>query len=206
MWETVLFALSLSLDSFAAGAATGAAGIRVPPRSILTASGISSGVLALAILAAGLLADLMAPDTGAMFSGLLLSIMGAWLLLQWAAKRWLQAPHRFQGHVGPLRFVLELCLDETQADMDRSKVLSIKEAAALSLALSLDSVGAGLGWGFKGESWLLVAACCFLFNCLSLSLGHWLGAKLARKDRPHPLDLSWAGGALLLVLGLTRLL
>ncbi len=44
-----------------------------------------------------------------------------------------------------LSFIIDICIDETKADMDHSKILSPKEALYLSTALSLDSLAIGLG-------------------------------------------------------------
>ena len=77
------------------------------------------------------------------------------------------------------------------------------EAAALAVALSLDSltvgIGAGLGQTPVGEAVLL----SFLMGVGAILLGRWLGDRMTKGIR---MDLSWVSGAMLLVLAGAKLM
>lgn len=71
-----------------------------------------------------------------------------------------------------ISFMLSVCLDETKADADCSKVLSAKEALALGAALSIDSLATGFGSGLIGQNYLLILV---LALCMHMT-GHPAGA------------------------------
>lgn len=66
-------------------------------------------------------------------------------------------------------------------DADRSKILSPKEAVALALALSVDSVSGGLGAGLSGANILRVCLLSFIFGLMAVAAGGKLGEGLSQK-------------------------
>ena len=99
-------------------------------------------------------------------------------------------------------FVISVYLDETKADADRSKILSPKEAVALALALSVDSVSGGLGAGLSGANILRVCLLSFIFGLMAVASGGKLGEGLSKKGP----DLSWVSGVFLIVLAAYKLI
>ena len=100
-----------------------------------------------------------------------------------------------------LHFILQIYADPEEADADDSRVLSLREAAALAAALSLDGLAAGFGSGLTGSGTALLLVLSFAATAGAVSFGCRTGARLARGARR---DLSWAGGALLLLLAAVR--
>ena len=101
-----------------------------------------------------------------------------------------------------LRFILTVYADPQEADRDASQSLSAGEAASLAVALSLDSLAAGIGAGVSRVGPLEAAAVAFFLGILAVLAGHAAGKRLAERC---PSDLSWIGGLLLILLAIGRL-
>ena len=63
--------------------------------------------------------------------------------------------------------VLDIYLDETKADADNSKLLSLKEALYLAVALSIDSLASGFALGISVCSLLPVLVISFCVGILA---------------------------------------
>ena len=100
--------------------------------------------------------------------------------------------------MGKSPIVLRLYLDDTAADFDNSKSLSTAEAAALSLAGSLDSAAIGLSSGFSGISPLSASVCAFLCGFIAILIGNLTGKKISSLHH----DFSWVGGVMLILFAL----
>ncbi len=90
--------------------------------------------------------------------------------------------------------LIKLYLDDTAADLDNSKSLSVAEAFSLALAGSLDCAGMGLSCGYNDISAIRTAAFTFLAGAAALKLGNITGKKISSLDH----DFSWLGGAFLI--------
>ena len=99
-----------------------------------------------------------------------------------------------------LGLVIDICFDETLADTDHSKTLSVRETFAYSAALSLDSLASGLGAGIQKTE---IPFCLFLTFCAGFLLT-LLGCKIGKSCRFRK-NLSWLGGVMLLILAFCRL-
>lgn len=108
---------------------------------------------------------------------------------------------RFQN----LKIFLQVCIDSTQADFNRSNSLSCLEAVSLAVALSLDGLVAGFGSGFSARAGfsILVFLLSLLCNLLAVLSGCKLGQHLSSRSQK---DFSWLAGGMLILLGVGRLL
>ena len=97
----------------------------------------------------------------------------------------------------------ELKADPPEADRDASNTLSSAEAASLAVAMSLDGLAVGFGAGMGNASPVLVLLFSLLLTAAAVMGGSALGNRVAARLR-H--DLSWVGGALLLLLAAIKLL
>lgn len=100
--------------------------------------------------------------------------------------------------MGKSPIVLRLYLDDTAADFDNSKSLSTAEAAALSLAGSLDSAAIGLSSGISVTSPLLVSVFAIICGSAAILLGNLTGKKISSLNH----DFSWVGGVMLILFAL----
>lgn len=101
-----------------------------------------------------------------------------------------------------LTLILQVYATPTKADYDRSHILSPKEALSLAVALSLDSLAAGLGVGLSIIHPVEILLCALIVNLIVIALGSYLGKKLSER---LDLDLSWLSGVLLIILAVLKI-
>lgn len=157
----------LSLDTLLTGAAYACRGIRIPLPCRLLIGAVGGLCLCLSV---GLFGHIRFLPTGVvrLLSCLLLWGIGSKPLWQ----------PRLQGKRLPR--LLSVLADETAADRDASRSLSLGEAAVLSAVLSADSLlsGVGLSSPLPLPLLFLLGCGCMLFF---LSAGLWAGGRLQRK-------------------------
>ncbi|MCL2821700.1 MAG: manganese efflux pump, partial [Firmicutes bacterium] len=92
------------------------------------------------------------------------------------------------------------------ADLDKSKVLSKKEACLLAAALGLDALAVGVGAGMINQSvyfYLIAIGLSLVMDIVLLGLGTFAGNKVAKKTK---INLSWVGGLILIGVALTNII
>lgn len=99
------------------------------------------------------------------------------------------------------RGICAIFLDQTKADLDNSKDISVKEAFFLAGILSTDcfltGISAGLGFSQMQKLWAVVFN--FLGGILAIYLGLFIGKLLSGKIKN--IDLSVLDGGVLVMLG-----
>ncbi len=206
--EAAVLALALSLDTFAAGISLGARCIRIPAASLLALSLTCSLSLLVSILLGGLLGDWISPRAANLIScALLCGIGGVRLfdsLVKGLLRRCCESERSFILRFQNLKIFLQVCIDSTQADFNRSNSLSCLEAVSLAVALSLDGLVAGFGSGFSARAGfsILVFLLSLLCNLLAVLAGCRLGQHLSSCSQK---DFSWLAGGMLILLGVGRL-
>ncbi|WP_343009233.1 manganese efflux pump, partial [Blautia obeum] len=101
------------------------------------------------------------------------------------------------------KFVLEIYANETKADYDKSKTLTIKESVYLAVALSIDSIAVGFGSSLVSFNFIQILLLSFTIGILALFLGVNIGKKFIEKVN---INLSWLSGAMLVCLAIIRLI
>lgn len=207
IFQAFFLVLALSLDTFTAGVALGAQKIMVPFRSVLAISLTCSASLWLAISLGGWIGNWISPRTGAVIGCIILVMMGSVRLFDGVIKELLRrCCENKEGMVfyrKNLKIFLQVCVDSAQADFNRSQSLSVPEAISLAAALSVDGLAAGVGAGILDVSHWLIFLIAMLINLFAVHLGCRTGIRFSRK---HEQDISWVAGALLIVLGLIKLI
>lgn len=197
----VLFLTAVSLDSLTAGFSYGTDEVHiklpallplalVPALFITAAQGL--GAFVGSFLPGGILPCL---------SFLLLFLIGTAKLLESLIRLLAKKRPSLMGNWGckikQLNIIFTVYLSPEDANQDDLQVLSPKEALLLSLALSLDSVLAGMAFttgSFPLAALFLLAA---LFNLLLFAAGYGIGLLASKVFR---IDLSWLSGLFLLLL------
>ena len=230
IFQAFFLVLALSLDTFTAGVALGTQKIMVPFRPVLAISLTCSASLWLAISLGGWIGNWISPRTGAVIGCVILVMMGSVRLFDGVIKELLrrccenkegaillypvqerQTPcgicrENKEGMVfyrKNLKIFLQVCVDSAQADFNRSQSLSVPEAISLAAALSVDGLAAGVGAGILDVSHWLIFLMAMLINLFAVHLGCRTGIRFSRK---HEQDISWVAGALLIVLGVVKLI
>ena len=193
-------ALAVSLDTFLAAAAYRSSNIRIPPLSVLVISIVSAAVLGLSLGFSGILTSVIDPKLCRTAGMIILIVIGTATIFKSFIRSLIK---KIAGNDAPLRvcgfgLAVSIYLDETAADVDRSKILSAKEAAILAAASSLDSAAIGINYGLSGISPLVTA----LFTVACTAFAIVLGSAAAKKISSLRHDFSWTGGVLLIILAI----
>lgn len=205
--EAGILASSLSLDAFTAGFAYGSKRIKIPMLSVQIINLICSAITGLSLFAGAVLRPYLPRwlTLGVAFS--ILFIIGVSKLMDSMTKHWIRKhdhPNRDpSAGLFNFNFILNLYADPENADADFSKVISPTEAAVLALSLSLDGMAVGFGAAFANVNVLAVFLWSLITDATLLLLGHFIGAKLARK---LPFNISWLSGVVLIGLAFSKII
>ena len=207
MIQSVLLVIALSADAMVAALAYGTGKIKIPFLSALIIAAVGSGFLALSLFAASFLQRWIPSGVCTAVSFTILLLIGIENMFNSTIKNYLRKKTGNQKiirfHCGGIRFVLDVFLDETKADADHSKILTAREAFYLAVALSLDSLVSGFGFGLSAQRPFLVVALCLVMGFTAVVTGCRLGRSIAGKMR---FDIAWIGGALLILLAILRII
>lgn len=203
MIQSLILVTALSLDSFLASVAYGAKQIRIPFQSAVLISSIGVLFLSISLYTATLLQQLIPHWVCAMISFVMFFLIGLSSIFQGTIKKMLQKYKQKQVelHYSGISFVLNIYLDETQADSDHSNDLSLSEAFYLAIALSIDSLVSGFALGISIQNPLPVLVIAFFMGIIVILLGAYLGKGANTK---HHGDLSWVSGILFIVLAVSK--
>ncbi len=205
---SALLVLAVVLDGFTACFAYGVNRIKIPLLSAALISLMGTGMLMLSLGAADWIGSYISFRACKVVSFSVLFLVGFCNLFQNSVKAVLQKAadnsKKMSFRWSGISFMLSICLDETKADADCSKVLSAKEALALGTALSIDSLATGFGSGLVGQNYLMIAILALSMHMVAIFLGHFLGEKAGANVKT--LQLDWLGGAIIIVLAFLRLL
>jgi|SRR5699024_11192262 len=202
----VLLVLAVSLDALVASIAFGSKKIDIPFLSTMVINIISSLLLTLSIFLGFQLKRILPGDIASIISFVILFLIGIFYLFESIIKAYLESkasPNKeIRFKLSNIRFMINIYIDETLADLDYSKTLDSKEAIYLGTALSLDSLTIGFGSGLSDINYLFMIGLSLLIGMISVRLGLFIGKKLASKSK---VNLSWLAGIILIFLAISRL-
>lgn len=204
MLDMLVLVLATCCDSFFMSVAYGVKKIRIPVTAMLVIACCSTLVLGVSLTLAGWISSIVSDEFGKWISFAILFTLALTSLFQGQVKHYVKKHKdqpliiRFQG----ISFVVDIFLDETEADQDHSKELSVKEAFYLGVALSLDSFGSGLAYGIGFANVAVLLGISFVAGVLVIWSGSVLGKRAVHRFHG---DISWISGCLLLVLAFLRL-
>ena len=198
MLRELLIAFIVSIDTYLAAAAYCNSGIRIPVLSGAVISLTGALVLGISIKFSDELGRRVPADVFHICGIAVLCLIGLLMISRSIIRSMIKKLSRSDGlllktNKGSL--AVRLYLDDSAADKDNSKVISLSEAFTIALASSLDSAVTGIGSGSSGISFITASALTFIFGCAALFAGNITGKKLSSLDR----DLSWVGGVMLIL-------
>ncbi len=199
MFQACLLALAVCMDTFFAAMGCSMNGILIPKRCALLISFVGTAFLAVSLSGAQLLGMILPEYIFRYLGFAILFLLGSSQIMK-EFLTILFRKHRPHWNWKALGLVIDICFDETLADTDHSKTLSLSEAAAYSAALSLDSLASGLGAGIQKA---YIPVCLVLTLCAGflLTLSGAEFGKICHQKK----NLSWLGGVMLLILAFCRL-
>lgn len=197
-----LLVFATCCDSFFMSIAYGIENIKIPWKSVMIIAFCGTFFLGLSMSLAQVINSLISPSIGKWLSFTILFLLGFSNLFQHSLKKWVRKhkqPFTFQ--VKGVSFVIDIFLDETEADADHSKEISMKEALYLGVALSIDSLASGLAYGIGFTEVTTLLLLSFVMGVLMIVLGCYLGTHFIKGKNQ---DVSWISGCLLLLLAFLR--
>lgn len=204
--EAFMLALAVSMDAFVSSFAYGSSKIKIPMLSVQIINLVCSCILGLSLLAGSWVRNFL-PDWLTVFiCFFILFVLGVVKFFDSITKSIIRRHNHFNRAVKfsmfNFHFILSLYADPEAADVDASQSISAMEAASLALALSLDGIAVGFGAALGDVSIWAVLLCSFVTGGLAVILGCRVGNRVAGR---LPFDISWLGGAMLIILALIKL-
>lgn len=198
---------ALSLDAFIASFAYGTNKIKIPFKSVTIINLVCSSILGIALLAGSFIGRYIPQSFTKWFCFTILIVIAFTKFFDFLIKKWIKKTNsvtpKKEISILNFRFCIQLLGDPTMADFDKSKTLSLKEAFALAVSLSLDGLAVGLGAGMVQISILEIFLFSLVTDMVAVVVGQKLGYTIAKKTQ---LNLSWMSGAILFVLALTKVI
>lgn len=196
MIEEIFLAFIVSIDIYLAAAAYCNSGIRIPPLSAVVISLVGAAVIWSAVSFSAMLGRHIPAAVFHKCGVAVLTTIGVLTIVKSAARsiaRKISSNGGISLKKGSL--VIRLYLDDTAADIDGSKTLSLSEALAIAFVSSFDCAATGIGAGTHSLNTAALAAMTFTCGCLALFLGNLTGKRVASLKH----DLSWTGGVVLII-------
>lgn len=191
--KLLLLIVAVSSDGFCAAFGLGVSGIAIPPKSAAVISALGAAFLTLSAALGGTAVRFIPSSVCTAISGAILILLGLFNIFHKAFEK--------LSCKLPEGSRLRVCLSDEEADSDRSKDISCKEALVLSAALSADSLAAGLGAGLGAVPMLPIAILSFIIGFVFVISANALGKKASSAKK---LDLRCLCGALLIVFAVTN--
>lgn len=207
MLEAILLVTALSIDAFMASIAYGTNKIKIPFYSVATINIVCTFLLGVSLYFGSIVREVVPGNFVGLVGIVILLGLGIYQLFEGVIKsliaKYLVKDKKINFQLFDFRFVLEIYVDETKADFDKSRRLNPKEALALALALSIDGLAAGFGSALGNINYTQILLCSLIFHMLAVWIGVWVGGRIAQKVK---VNISWVSGAILISLALVRLI
>lgn len=203
----LLFLIAVSVDSVSAGLTYGTGNVQIRPISYVFLTCIPALFVALSHQLSRLLCFFLTADAIRLLSFAVLLLLGCEKLLEGLLRRLAQKHPRPARRWGcrfkQLNILFTVYLSPEDANRKDRQILVGTEALLLSLALSLDSILAGMAFCVVSLPGILLFFLAALMNYLFFLTGYGAGRTLAAHSH---IDLSWLSGVFLLLLSLLTLL
>ena len=203
----ILFLTAVSIDSLTAGLTYGTQRVRIRFAAYFILTCVPAAFITAANRVGSYIFLFLPKSFLPILSFVLLTLIGlsklSESLIRLLARKHPSLTRNWGCRIKQLHIIFTVYLSPEDANREDLQILSPKEALLLSLALSLDSVLAGMAFttGPIPPAALFVLAA--LFNLLLFSVGYGFGHMVLRVLR---IDLSWLSGLFLLLLALQAIL
>ena len=196
-----LFLAAVSMDSLTAGLTYGTQNVRIKLTSYLILVCVPAAFIAAANRAGSYICMLLPTSALPALSFTLLSILGlgklSESLIRFLARKYPSLSRNWGCRIKQINIIFTVYLSPEDANREDLQILSPKEALLLSLALSLDSVLAGMAFTTGTLPLAALFLLSALFNLILFMAGYGFGHLASSVLR---VDLSWLSGLFLLIL------
>ena len=206
LFQAWILVMALGIDAFACSFGYGTNKIKIPFSSAMLINVIGTLLLAIGLYAGAAIGRFLPEGAAGLIAFAILFCLGISKIFDSTIKRLIRKYNGidkdFTFSFFRLAFILKVYADPEEADFNKSKVLSPKEAAPLAIALGLDGLSVGFGIGLTSISIFLILGLSLISDLLAILFGAYLGNKLAQRVN---LDLSWISGVILIIIAILSL-
>lgn len=201
--QLILLVIAVCIDSFFVALSYGNHSIKLSFKMILLLSFICTLILGISIFFSTFISYFIPKTLCILISSILFISIGITDLFQSFIKSYLKNVNnkKLFFHTNEICFVLNIYMDETSADIDHSKDLSIHETIYLAFVLSFDSLLSGFAYGVSIPFSITLILLTFIFTCFSFLSGNLIGKNLLKST----FHFSWISGIIFIILGLIKL-
>lgn len=211
IFTLVLFALALNMDAFGTGISYGVRRIKLPLSSVLIISAMSMAAIALSMAAGNLISRSISPVFAHRLGGIILLLIGLWVLFQSLTEKQGQNNPGEDGEpqtvmqirIKMFGLVIQVLREPHRADLDKSGIISSREALLLGTALAMDALGAGFAVSMLGFSIATTALVVGLGHVTLTYLGLYAGRGMVASALGR--QLAALPGCILIALGLIKI-
>lgn len=207
----LLLALSVSIDSFGIGITYGLRNTKISilPKILLFI--ISVFFTTFSIFLGNLLTDILPKNYVKLIGSILLFFIGLWIIYQAIKKdnkntilSTNKEPKIYSFIIKFLGITIKIIRDPKSSDLDNSKTIDWKEAIFLGIALSIDSIGVGIGGSIIGVNSFLFPILVASFQLIFLSLGKNISVKIFKLYKLPENIWSIISGILLIIIAIFK--
>ncbi|MGE7625299.1 manganese efflux pump [Viridibacillus sp. NPDC096237] len=161
-WVTIiLMGVAANLDNLGIGLAYGVKQTKIPMISNITIAFVAMVITYVAVVAGSEVTRYISPHNASLIGSFLLCGIGLWTLFS----------RRFNNQ--------ESLKNPETMDRDMNRIISVKEAVPLGLALSANCLAGGIAIGANGISAIWTVISIGLFSIITIGVGNHFGSLLA---------------------------
>lgn len=202
----ILFLTAVSIDSLTAGLTYGTQRVRIRPFSYLILACVPAAFITAANRIGSHILNFLPEAALPFLSFTLLAILGlsklSESLIRLVAHKYPSLTRNWGCKIKQINIIFTIYLSPEDANQDDLHLLTPKEALLLSLALSLDSVLAGMAFHTEPIPLSVLFFLASFFNLLLFAFGYGFGHLISSVLH---VDLSWLSGLFLLLLAVQAL-
>lgn len=206
--NSIILAISTSIDSLGIGITYGLKDTKITYLSMLILCIISILITTFSIFIGNSLQKFLSPFFANLLGAMILICMGGMILFQIFAspkqKKITDKPKVHQLFIRFLGITIQIIRNPISSDLDHSKQIDSKEAFYLAIALSMDSIGIGIGSSIMGINFFFFPLLVALFQILFLSIGKLFGSRIKKMSHLPEYIWNFVSGILLIFIGVSR--
>lgn len=199
-----LLAICVSIDSLGIGLTYGLKNTKISFSAKFILFIISIVITSISIIIGSSICKIFSPTFSKMLGCLLLCALGLWIIIQAITSNKEKIKREYHFFIKFLGITVQIIRDANFSDLNNSNLIESKEALYLGIALSLDSIGIGIGSSIMGLNSFLFPILVAIFQLFFLSLGGYCGKKI--KDISNIPENIWSiiAGTLLIFIGISK--
>ena len=212
LFNYLILALSVSIDSFGIGITYGLKNTIISKSAKIILFFLSITITGLSLCFGNILNQILPSYFTNLIGSLLLVGMGLWIIYQsfnhtkniTYSKQ--SEEKIYQFFIKFLGITIQIIRNPISSDLDCSKKIDVKEALYLGIALSLDSICVGICSSVIGFNSAIFPLLVALFQLFFLSIGRFLGVRIASVCKIPENIWNILSGILLICIGISKII